>query len=44
MVVTVTLNPCIDRTVWIAGFEYGGTNRVRKTRQDVCGKGVNVSF
>lgn len=43
MVVTVTLNPCIDRTVWIAGFEYGGTNRVRKTRQDVCGKGINVS-
>ncbi len=42
MVVTVTLNPCIDRTIWISGFEYGGTNRILRTRQDVCGKGVNV--
>ncbi len=42
-IVTMTLNPCIDRTLTIEGFVYGGLNRVISTRTDVCGKGVNVS-
>lgn len=43
MIITLTLNPCIDRTVSIPGFVYGGTNRIARTRQDVSGKGINVS-
>jgi 1-phosphofructokinase len=42
-IVTVTLNPCIDKTIAIEGFEYGGLNRVKNTRVDVGGKGINVS-
>lgn len=44
MVITVTLNPCIDRTVWVEGFTPGKTNRVAATRCDVAGKGVNVGI
>ncbi len=42
-IVTMTLNPCIDRTLTIESLVYGGLNRVISTRTDVCGKGVNVS-
>lgn len=44
MVTTVTLNPCIDRTVEIEKFVYGGTNKVVETRNDVSGKGINVNI
>lgn len=44
MILTVTLNPCIDRTITIPEFVYGGTNHVADTRQDVAGKGINVSI
>ncbi|MEG0191146.1 MAG: 1-phosphofructokinase family hexose kinase [Lachnospiraceae bacterium] len=44
MVGTITLNPCIDKTLTINGFTYGGMNRVEKKRADVSGKGVNVSI
>ena len=43
MFTTVTLNPCLDRTAWISGFQYGEYNAVTKTNVDVSGKGVNVS-
>lgn len=42
-IVTVTANPCIDRTVWVDEFEKGGTNRVTKVSESINGKGINTS-
>jgi len=42
-VVTVTLNPAIDRTVTIRNFTAGAVNRVEKERSNPGGKGVNVA-
>ena len=44
MICSVCLNPCIDRTVEIDAFAYGGLNRIRASRSDGCGKGVNVAL
>lgn len=44
MITTVTLNPCIDRTIEIEKFLYGGTNKVLSTRNDISGKGINVNI
>lgn len=44
MITTVTLNPCIDKTISISNFKYGELNRVVSTRTDVSGKGINVSI
>lgn len=43
MITTVTLNPCIDLTLYIDGLVTGGLNMVGRSRSDTCGKGVNVS-
>lgn len=43
-IITVTLNPCIDKTVEIADFSTGKTNRVINSRSDIGGKGINVSL
>ncbi|MDR1559987.1 MAG: 1-phosphofructokinase family hexose kinase [Clostridiales bacterium] len=43
MIATVTLNPCRDKTQVIERFARGGMNRVLESRQDLCGKGINVS-
>ena len=43
MITTVCLNPCMDRSISIAEFKYGGMNRVVNSRSDAGGKGVNVA-
>ncbi len=42
-ILTVTFNPCIDKTITVEGFNYGGLNRVLNVREDVGGKGINVA-
>lgn len=43
MIVTVTLNPAIDQTLVLPKFVAGDTIRVRASRFDPGGKGINVS-
>lgn len=43
MIITVSLNPAIDKTVYVNQFIPGGLNRVSETREDPGGKGINVS-
>lgn len=43
MIVTVTPNPSIDRTVTVENLQMGEINRTLDTRVDPGGKGVNVS-
>lgn len=43
MITTVTLNPCIDLTLYLDRLDIGGLNLVERSRSDACGKGVNVS-
>ncbi|GAW92126.1 1-phosphofructokinase [Calderihabitans maritimus] len=42
-VVTVTLNPALDKTIIIPRLDVGGLNRVEQMRLDPGGKGVNVA-
>ena len=42
-IVTVTLNPAIDRTVWIDRLEPGATHRTSMSRAAIGGKGINVA-
>lgn len=44
MITALCLNPCIDRTVEIERFTYGGMNRIIEAREDGSGKGVNVAI
>lgn len=43
MIVTVTMNPAIDKTVDINRLEKGDLNRIKRVEMDAGGKGINVS-
>ncbi len=43
MIITVTLNPAIDKTLEIDGLTQGGLNKVVCSNTDPGGKGINVS-
>ena len=43
MIITVTMNPAIDKTVDIGTLEPGGLNSIQRVELDAGGKGINVS-
>lgn len=43
MIVTVTMNPAIDKTVEIEELKPGNLNRIERVEYDAGGKGINVS-
>jgi 1-phosphofructokinase len=43
MVITVTMNPAIDKTIMIDKLIHGGLNRISNSLSDAGGKGINVS-
>lgn len=43
MIVTLTANPSVDRTIEVAGLRRGTVIRARASRVDAGGKGVNVA-
>lgn len=43
MVITVTLNPAMDKTLIVDNFRAGVVNRASSLRYDIGGKGINVS-
>lgn len=43
MITTICLNPALDRTVTVDHLQAGSVNRIRTSRTDVGGKGVNVA-
>ena len=44
MIVTVTMNPAIDKTVDITRLEKGALNRIKRVEMDAGGKGVVRHF
>lgn len=43
MIITVTMNPALDKTIEVDTFYRGKLNRVHPPMEDVGGKGINVS-
>lgn len=44
MVTCVCMNPAMDKTIELDGFNYGGLNRVKRSMLDATGKAVNVAI
>lgn len=44
MIITVTLNPSLDRTLRFIRVERGRLNRAEEVHEDASGKGINVSL
>ena len=44
MIITVTLNPTLDKTLSVPALRPGEVHRARFLRQDIGGKGINVSL
>ena len=42
-IISVTLNPSIDVTLWTDGMDMDATNRVLEETREAGGKGINVS-
>ena len=43
-ITTVTVNPCIDRTIQVDHVTMEHSHRIQKTLCSFCGKGINVSL
>lgn len=43
MIITLTLNPAVDETVWVDRLHPGEVHRVYETHLDPAGKGINAS-
>ncbi len=43
MIITLTLNPAVDQTVFVSRLALGDVNRFRESQLDPAGKGINVS-
>ncbi len=44
MIITVTLNPAVDKTLYVPGFRTGRLNRIENMSVEPGGKGINVSL
>ena len=43
MITTICMNPSFDKTVEVDALTLGEVNRIRTTRTDMGGKGINVA-
>jgi 1-phosphofructokinase len=43
MILTLTLNPAVDQTLWLERLEVGQVNRAFESQLDPAGKGINAS-
>jgi 6-phosphofructokinase 2 len=43
MVYTITLNPALDRTIWVKKIKADDSNRIDKEERFAGGKGIDVS-
>ncbi|MDO4546889.1 MAG: 1-phosphofructokinase family hexose kinase [Clostridia bacterium] len=44
MIISVSLNPSIDKSVSIESFNYGSMNRAKDVRYDAGGKAINLAY